>query len=47
MGIYYDFLIQGWINYNRIFRTIGETNISHVDGKLKSHFGHVDGNFSR
>ena len=47
MDIYYDFLIRGWIDYSRIFRTIGEKNISHVDGNLKSQFGHVDGNFPR
>ena len=45
MDICYDFLIRGWINHSRIFRTVGETNISHVDGNLRFHFGQVDGNF--
>ena len=45
MDICYDFLIRGWINRSRIFRTVGETNISHVDGNLRFHFCQVDGNF--
>ena len=35
MDTYCNYLIRGWINYSRIFHTVGDMNIPHVDGNLK------------